>query len=282
VINVLPLLAAMPVELREQEAGPAYYFIGKILAGQRPENIYAPPPATRYQDLHTLSRTLIYITAGIVVLALGLNVPPLMNLLDQRQQRDNFLAQANPLQSLYERLSRNFPETPIPSREMQLLVETHEIIEQQIHSPVELLTLVSQSLAMSPGLKLTSIAWELVARPASDTDAGEDEGARGSGARERQAATEASNSLIGLILRNNTALKVRIDGEAYSPDSFRDAQNQVMAFVDALSTNPGVSVFASRLPTDVRTDISVSTTVDDREVRAPFTLELTLVETTTP
>jgi hypothetical protein len=31
------------------------------------------------------------------------------------------------------------------------------------------------------------------------------------------------------------------------------------------------------MPTDVRTDISVATLVTDGEIRAPFTLELTLV-----
>jgi hypothetical protein len=53
----------------------------------------------------------------------------------------------------------------------------------------------------------------------------------------------------------------------------------VNVLIDTLSANPDLSVFASKMPIEVRTDVSVSTTVDDGEVRAPFTLELTL---TTP
>lgn len=278
VFDTGPLLAAMQVDLQDQVPSPVYYFLGKVLTGQQPENIYAPPAATKYQDLQSFSRMVWISTAVVVLLGLGISTPAALSVYDQWQQRDTFLAQARPLEAQYDALTERFPETPIPSSEMQLVVETHQNIEKQVHSPIAMLNLISSALALSPGLQLTDITWEVAAKPAdtSNEEESDDEGSRPARANSRNA--NQPEGVIALVLANQTAIKVVINGEAYSPGSFREAQDQVVAFVDALAQNPGVSIYASRMPTDVRTDISVTTTVDDGEVRAPFTLELTLTE----
>lgn len=273
-----PLLAVLKIELGEQEPSPVHYFLGKVLAGRQPENIYAPPSATKYQDLKSLSRMIWGATATIVLLGLGISTPPAMSVLEQWQQRDTFLAQARPIQAEYAALTERFPETPIPSREMQLVVETHEIIEKQIHSPLAALNMVSAALANSPGLQLKSIDWELVQKPASPEDPEQERQNGSSPSRSGNGNGAEASGIAGLVLQEQTAIKVLINGEAYSPGSYREAQEQVVALVEALSLYPGVSIFATKMPTEVRTDISVTTTVDDGEVRAPFTLELTLVE----
>lgn len=278
VFDTGPLLASLQVNLQDQTPSPVYYFLGKVLAGQQPDNIYAPPAATKYQDLQSFSR-MIWITAAVVMLiGLGISAPPALSVYQQWQQRDTFLAQARPLEAQYDSLTERFPETPIPSSEMQLVVETHQNIEQQVHSPIEALNMISSALALSPGLQLTDISWELGPKPAnlSDEEEPEDEGSRPARANARN--ENQPQGVIALVLENQTAIKVLINGEAYSPDSFREAQDQVVAFIDALSQTPGTAIYASRMPTDVRTDISMTTTVDDGEVRAPFTLELTLTE----
>jgi len=83
------------------------------------------------------------------------------------------------------------------------------------------------------------------------------------------------NGFLGPLLKDQTQIELIIQGEAYSPGSYREAQEQVDVMVQALQKTEGVSVYASQMPTDVRTDIDMTLRVDDGEVRAPFTLEVT-------
>lgn len=269
VVHIDPPLAALGAELGGQEASPVHYFIATVLGGRQPGNVYAPPAVTKYQDLRRFARMLWYTTATIVVLGVAIAIPPALSVFEQWKERDSFLAQARPLQDEYRQLTERFPETPIPSREMQLVVETHDLIARQVHSPVDALSIISRALDGATGLQLTNVTWELAGRGVT-TDT-----AAGGRPSPREALLDAAGT-TGLVLRDSTAVKVTIDGEAFSPASFREAQQQVNALITALRMAPGVTVFASQMPTEVRTDISFSTTVDDREVRGPFTLELTL------
>lgn len=271
VVHIGPLLTALGVELGAQEASPVHYFIAKVLAGRQPANVYAPPVATKYQDLRRFGRMLWYTTATILLLGIGACIPPALSVLAQWEERDTLLAQARPLQEEYRMLTERFPETPIPSREMQLVVETHDLIAQQVYSPVDALNMISRALAGATGLQLTNVTWELTER---STQSGTQDN-RGMRPAPREALLDAAGT-TGLVLRDRTAVKVTITGEAFSPASFREAQQQVDDLIAALRLNPGVTVFASQMPTEIRTDISFSTTVDDREVRGPFTLEMTL------
>ncbi len=277
VIDANPLLAASQVDLDQLEPSPVYYFTAKVLGGKQPANVYAPRSATKYQDLRNFSR-MVWISTGVVILlGAGIALVPAVSIWDQWQQRDSFLAQAQPLQAEYATLTARFPETPIPPRELQLVVETHDIIEMQIHSPLDELNMISRALAASSGLQLTGIEWELIQKPAPPVDPALLEDG-GSASFDGGPTLSSGNEIVDWVLQDQTAIKIYIDGEAYSPDSFREAQEQVISFVDALSGNPGVSVFASKMPTEVRTDVVITTTVDDGEVRAPFALELTVVE----
>lgn len=272
VIDVGPPLAALKVDLEGQEAGPVHYFVAKVLGGRQPANVYAPPAATKYQDLRKFSKAIWVSAACILVAGLGASIMPALSILDQWEQRDTLIAQARPLEAQYRELTARFPETPIPSREMQLVVETYDTIVRQVHSPVETWNMIARALAGIEGLQLTGITWELVAKPAS-TATQEDRRRRPT---EWEVALAAAGT-TGLVLQDNTAIEVQISGEAYSPDSFREAQRRVEAFVNALALNPGVTVFASQMPTQVRTDISISNKVDSREVRGPFVLDMMLV-----
>jgi hypothetical protein len=277
VVHIAPGLDALGADLGGHDASPVHYFIAKVLAGRQPANVYAPPAATKYQDLRRFGRLLWYTTAMVLLIGITACIPPALSVFEQWRERDVFLAQARPLQDEYRMLTERFPETPIPSREMQLVVQTHDLIAKQVYSPVDALNLISRALANASGLQLTNLQWELAERRVPGTQG------RGNAARPtpREALLDAAG-VTGLVLRDRTAVKVTLSGEAFSPASFREAQQQVDDLITALRMNPGVTVFARQMPTEVRTDISVSTTVDDREVRGPFTLELSFAPAEAP
>lgn len=260
--------AAMPL-------GPMHSVMVQVLERKRPHNIYGPAHVTRYYDLLRLGRQ-ITVAAGLLLCAgLIANLPLAHGVRDKWEQTVVFTNRTLPLQSQYAELSENFPTTPIPSSEMALLVEAYDRLTAQSFSPLPALNMVSSALSMTDSVMLTRISWQLVemgpspATPGMDNMDGEDTMRRVSGATPDTAFTAA-------VLQGRIRLKVVLEGQAWSDNSFREAQDQVEKLIAALAQNSGVSVFASRMPTDVRTDIAVSTKVGDGEIRAPFALELTL------
>lgn len=273
VFDVSPLLADLKVEMQDHPPAPVYFFLTRVLARMRPVNVYAPPAASKYHDITTLAKAITGTAAALLTLALLINAPVALGVLDKRSQRDVLLARTLPLQSEHARLSQSFPETPLPSTEMQLVVESYASIKAQVHSPLDTLNVISRALASSPGLKITAVDWQMaekVVAPVMDEFGGLPP------TPAPLPGVDGTNEFMALVLQQKTELKVIISGEAYSADSPRNAQDQVVAFADALASSPGIAVFPAKLPTDVRTDASVSTTVTDGEVRAPFALELTL------
>jgi hypothetical protein len=222
-----------------------------------------------------MSRLLYLAAALLITVSFAFNIPAGLDILAKWQQRDSFQVQTRPLQEQYAVFTERFPETPIPPREMELIVKTHEIISKQSYSPLTTFNLITAALAQSPGLQITNIQWSLQENQstASTNSPGNLSGNLSSlrGAQD--------SGFVDAVLQERTELMVRISGQAYSPSSYRAAQDQVQVFMNALQANSGVSVIASRMPTNVRTDIRVSTTVDDGEVRAPFTLDLSLSNT---
>jgi hypothetical protein len=264
-------VSAIGMQEGNEGLGPMHAVLAQVLRKKQPVNIYGPPEVTRYHDLLQLGRY-VAVAAGLV-LCVGLiaNLPLALGVKEKWEQAEVFNARTSPLQRQYTELSDNFPATPIPSSEMALIVEAYDRLADQTFSPVVAMNMVSAALARTDGVVLTNIDWQLVENtlppPAADGTAPSTQPLSG---------VTPETAFTGLILQRRAHMEVVLNGQAYSANSFREAQDQVETFVIALSENPGVSVFASRMPTDVRTDIAVSTTVGDGEVRAPFTLELTL------
>jgi hypothetical protein len=272
-IDVTEKCAELQIHLREHSLLPSHYLIASILQRRKIENLYAPPSLTRFDDLRSLGRLLLCSAAVVLLLGFGLNVPSVMDQLDKQEQADTIRMQIGPLRSQYEALTQRFPETPVPPREMELIVSTHAVIRQQIISPIDALNLVAESLALSPGLQLTSLDWALEEERFIDTP---DEFGNAPLPPESLQNIPADNALTGLILQQRTRIHLVINGEAYSPQSYRDAQDQVSNFINALAANDEVTVVDQQMPIDVRNDISVTATINDSEVRAPFTVELSL------
>lgn len=271
-VNIDEAYPGLGFEMRETPLQPSHYLVARILEKKSIANIYAPASVTRYNDLKTFAGTLLAAAASVFVLGLGLNIPGALNVLDKWSQADTFAARTAPLRREYQTLTDRFPETPIPPREMALVVGTHELISERATSPVEELNLLADALNSSPGLVIRSINWELQEKRAAD-DGGE--GRRPAVPRDYQALS-GNNLVTSLILQELTQIKLLVTGEAYSPDSFREAQNQVLRFRQALQSYPQVTVQSAKLPVDTNDNTEVSTTLNDSEVRADFTIELVI------
>jgi hypothetical protein len=270
-VDIRDKCAELQIDLDRSALLPAHYLIASVLKHKPIGNLYAPPSLTRFSDLRSFGKLLLGSAAAVLLLGLGLNLPGVLDVLDKREQATALAARGAPLRRQYEAFIGRFPETPIPPREMQLVVETFQRIESQVHSPLTVLNDIATALAMSPGLELTSIDWALQEIPFDNSP---DPYGNVPQAPPRLPGLTGDQALTAAILQHNSEIRVLISGEAYSPQSYREAQEQVARFISALENVDGMRVVATQMPIEIRPNVSVTATINDSEVRSPFTLEL--------
>lgn len=258
------------LNLKDVSASGLYAFLANVLQKKRIDNHYGSFDVRRYFHLKSISQGLALAASIVAIVSMVVNVPALSDALDKKSLKDVVESQSVRLRTEYDQLTQRFPETPIDSKEMALVVETSEAIQQQSYMPMQAMSIISQALTQAPELQISSINWTMQ-EEAAEVD--ENQGFFGYAP---QTAAEPGMEFTQAVLDNRAALVVQIDGVAYSPNSYREAQDQVLTFAAALEEYPGVSVVPLKMPTDVRVDTQVSTTVDDAELRAAYTLELTL------
>lgn len=265
------------VELLDSKATTLVVVLAKVLPKYRIGNTYAPMDVRRYQLLRQLAKGLIVASAILLSYVLLSKVPVFIDTLDKWGEEEQTLTQTTPYLREYGRLTEGFPETPIPSKEMALIVSTTNKIEAQTLWPLDSMNIVSRALLQSPDLQITNLHWSLEEHEeVADNDETSFLGSFGSfGGRPSSAAT--ANAFFNSVVEETLITVITLEGVAFSPNSYRDAQDQVLALVNALAESPGVAtVTPVKMPTDVRSDTAVSTTVDDIELRATFTLEIKL------
>ena len=256
---------------------PTTLFLGRILQRSTLANIYAPLKTRKYFQLQNLADGLKAAAFALVALTLLTKSFSLIDTLGNWDLVNNLRSQTTPLNNQYNQLTQRFPETPIPSAEMALVVETAESITNNSYRIEDALNLISRALTLSPELRVTALNWALAPREINPDDPGA--GAMGGGMGGSFGAPpipQANGQEIQQAsIAGMTQVNITIEGIAYSPQSYRAAQDQVMLFMNTLDQAQGVRVISSKMPTDVRVDSNVSTLVDNNELRAPFTLELT-------
>lgn len=267
-INVQNELGKYSAILNKNQMGAMVFFFCALVQKKQIKNTYAPPQVRKHFLLKNIGHALSYGSLALIVLSLLFSMPVFLNSLDLSSQQATLEQQTQPLLVEYDVLSQRFPETPIPSKEMALVVETAEVIRNQSISPIEAMAYISSKISTTPNMQITEIDWLLDSVQADPFDP-EAQQMRYLGLQ-----NDTVNAYQSAILDQRTELKVLIKGMAYSPGSYRLAQQEVELFSDALAENPNIRVTKIQMPTDVRVDTQVNTTIDNNELRAPFTLQL--------
>ena len=268
------------VDVPNELLTPNHFILARVLAATSPANIYAPASATRYHNLLRIG-SLITLAAGILLVIGILGVAPMVLWANQKlTEAQGFVARTQPLLREYSELSKRFPETELPPVEMALVVDAYSRLKSQSFSPISALNDIGRALQGKKGIHIQSIEW--VVEPKPKEIAKVDPANKGKKAKQPrkpavpQLTSTPETELTAELLRKNARLKWILSGQASAESSFREAQNEVIALSDALAMIPNAKVNATRMPIDVRTDVELKNTVDDRDVRAGFTLEVTI------
>lgn len=259
-----------PIELHGTPVSTLVVVLAEILQHTRPSNIYAQLDIKRFHLLRRISQSIVAMGVAFLIASIFVQTPVFIDVLNKWEQRDSVVAATKPYEKEYDRLSQRFPETPIPSKEMALVVSTAQKIQNQSLKPILSMNIIGEALVKSPDLQITALHWSLDEKASTTQKSFDPFGVvrnlGGQKGKFRQA-----------VIEERTSPTITIEGIAYSPRSYREAQAQVESLVSALREYSNVvSVTPTKMPTDVRSDASVNTTVDDAELRAEFALQVTL------
>ena len=276
VFNVEELAGSLKLGIDGLTRSPTTMFLARILQRSRLSNTYAPLQTRKYFQLRSLEDGLKAASFALIGLTILTKSFSLLDTMGNWELVQNLQAQTAPLNNQYEQLSQRFPETPIPSAEMALVVETAQHISKNSYRIEQAMSLISRALSVSPELQLNHITWELVEKVLDPNDPNYVDMSGGFGSFGGGAGQPIGQEIQQASLNDMTQIFITIEGLVFSPQSYREAQSQVQMFMAALNQIPGASVISSKMPTDVRVDTAVSTLVDNNEIRAPFMLEMNL------
>lgn len=261
-IDELPLTRKINIE-NTQPGAIAYSLISSMRKGEL-TNVYAPESTLRYQKIKKI-KSMLYSLSVLALFGAGIVVgPTLADAGSKWEQERQLIERTAPLLVEYDRLTERFPETPIQSAQMEIVVETHDRLLDQVIRPNDVLALVSEGLSESPDLRLTDITWRVEEAAAAETQEEFDS----------MALVSSEQVVQQALIDGRSELVINVSGTVRSEVSYRDATAQVMTFVDALKVNGDYEVTPVGLPINVGSDINVATTVDGGEARGGFAVEI--------
>lgn len=212
-------------------------------------NIYASPATMRFTNLRK-QRALVVLSCLLALIFGGVVSAPVLNdAFDSRANYQSMVVGMLPVQEQYNQLTAQFPETPIPSAAMALVVNTYDLVDSQSHLPNELLADISQALLQHSSISLSSLVWKLDA----DTQ-----------------YVEISDA----ILADNAVIEVELYGEQLGATSFENSDIRLREFIDTLSRIEGAIVTPISLPIESGPNSAVSAIVSDQVVNSEFGLSL--------
>jgi hypothetical protein len=261
-VEELPL--TRKISITNTQPGAIAYSLISGLHKRAIPNVYAPSITLRYQKVRNIKKAL-NIMSILMLIGVGIVVgPTLADMGSKWDQERQLVERTAPLLVEYERLTERFPETPIPSAQMEIVVEAHDRITRQIVRPDEILALISRGLEASPELIVSGISWRLdeVLSTAQENVFAE------------VTAVQEDQRIQQAIIEGRSQLLVTVRGLVLSETSYRDATAQVMGFVEALKVSAGYEIIPLSLPINVSSNINVATTIDGSTARGEFAIEI--------
>lgn len=245
-------------------SGALEYAIAKAFKKGVLRNVYGQFSALRYFVIEKVRQSLYFSSILIMAGALFFLYPNILDIRDKIVAEQSVLLRTAPLRQEYDVLRADFPETPIPSGKMELVVETYDRITSQAMDLNRILDAVGSSGFVMPELRITKIDWNLEEVP--------DEGVEL--IYTGQAPDSADVLLQKAIAAGRTVRVITIEGLVTSSGSRRESRERVIGFVEALAQETGLSVTPLVMPLDLNSASSLRATLDNEPLAEEFLLEV--------
>jgi hypothetical protein len=212
-------------------------------------NVYASLATMRFKRLKQQRNLIAAACFGVLFLGAIIAAPVIMNTLHSQENYRAMTQDMLPIQEQYDALTAQFPETPIPSEAMALVVNNYNLINSQNYRPAEVLAKISQIVIQHPTISLSSFVWKL-------------------------GVDEQYLEITDAVLANDTVVELDLYGEQTGTSSFQNSNLRLRAFIDSLNNLEGVSVIPISLPIESGPDAAVTTSVGDQVLDSEFSLNV--------
>lgn len=214
-------------------------------------NIYASSAMTRFFQLIQARKYMATFSLALLLLGALVSAPLTIDGLNRRARVTQLAQDLVPIQAQYDALRAQFPETPIPSEAMELVVRTHDLIRMQVRSPTDIITAVSVVITQHPSIELSRLDWSLT-------------------------AAVSNQSLTAGILNNQTVVNLELYGRVLDSNSIQDSDIQLRQLIDSLNQIGNVSVSPISMPVESGPFSEVNTVIDDEVLNVDFALNVRL------
>jgi len=238
--------------------------LGQTLSKASLPNVYGPLNSRRYYLINSTRLGLYAASMAFFVSAALLTVPSLTDTYAKSGQAATLEAQTMPLLMNHQELRQRFPETPIPSGTMDLVVSSHNIIAEQIVNPGELMVQISQALNASPNIRLDTLEWRL--------ESSMDDSAADGGIELTEEAIRTA--YLNAVLAKQTRLAAIVSGSVDANASVSTTYNQVQEFIDSLEKIPNLMVTPVIMPLNLDSGATLNVQLNDNA--SPVVFELAL------
>lgn len=212
-------------------------------------NIYAPSPALRFLELYSARRVIVFLALAVLIAGAASGAPLLLDGIERQLRVSEIQDQTNPVQSQYNALTAQFPETPIPSEALELAVGTYDLIERQVESPFTIMAAFSQVLERFPTVRLSSLEWRL-------------------------SSPEETETVTQVLLGGSARPQLEIAGFLRGSRSIGDSDRVLRQFINDLNAIDGLSAVPVSLPVQEGPEAALSTVIDDSLVDVQFAIRV--------
>lgn len=262
--SIAELASNFTISEDEESAGALAYSIAKSFTQGVLPNVYGPFLALRYFFIEKLRQGFQLASVLVFLGALWFLYPNIMELRDVVLAEQHTLQETIPLRQEYDTMRARFPETPIPSGKMEVVVETYDRITAQTMDLNHIFEIIGNTALVSPELRLTQIDWNLEEVP--------DENAAllytGLDPDTPEVAFQKA------VAAGRTVPVITVEGLVTSSGSRREARERVLNFVEALAQRSGLTVTPLTMPLDLNSASSLTTKLDNKTLEEEFVLEI--------
>jgi hypothetical protein len=258
----------------EDGQGVVFLALMQVLHAKGLFNVYGSDSVIRYHRIRQIRRGIIVGTSLFFVAVLAFGFSLLADGFKQRVVQKRLEREAKELDQQFQVRKQGLPQTPVPAKTMQKVVEAVDAIQGQTVFPMETMALVSQALAGCPDIRLQKLDWKLVVDSSGSKENvdGSTESAQpvvgGEGGKE-----EVPDLLLGM-LAGKARVTTILDGIVSPGRGYLEAQQSVNRFIAALKQISGMNVTPIVMPTVTSPDSSMSAILDGGEIQALFSVQL--------
>lgn len=258
----------------EDGQGVVFLALLQALCSKGLFNIYGSGSTLRYHRLRQIRRGLIVGTSLLFVVVLALGFSLLADGFKQRVVLNRLDGEAKQFEQQYQTRQQNLPETPLPAKVMQNVVESVDTIQRQIAYPMEMMNFVSQALAVCPDIRLQKLDWKLAVVTSGSKEDAATSAVTAQPVVSGEGEKVAAPALLLGMLAGKTHVATILDGTVSPGGGYLGAHQSVNRFITALEKIPGMKVVPVVMPTTTSPDSSMKTTLDGEAIQAQFSLQL--------